>query len=228
MTTKDFLEPVFLLFGRKLAKVPPFPVADNFIKFNFVTNQWELAVAGTLPAVQSSSNVGSGAGLALPRVADDLPFKSLVAGTGIVITPSPTEILIATMGGLDTFVMGYHSDKNWKITTRFGAMFTSKSDEAVEAEAQGFFNFSYTVREITLFVSNNIGLFSSEITLKRNSVAIPATKITIPALTTGKFSLSVTEVFAISDEIHDEHTILAGGSDNDVKNTSYYLECSRP
>jgi len=64
--------------------------------------------------------------------------------------------------------------------------------------------------------------------LKRNSVAIPATKITVPSLTTGKFSLSVTEVFAISDEIHEEHTILAGGSDNDIKNTSYYLEATVP
>ena len=74
MTTKDFLEPAFLLFARRLAKVPPFPVANNIIKFNFATNQWELALLGTLPAVQSSSNVGSGAGLALPRVIDDLPF----------------------------------------------------------------------------------------------------------------------------------------------------------
>ncbi len=124
--------------------------------------------------------------------------------------------------------MGFHSDKNWKITTRFGAMFTNKSDEAVEAEAQGFFDFPFTVRKITVFVSNNIGLFASEITLKRNSVAIPATKITIPALTTGKFTLAVTEAFASLDEIHEEHTILAGGSDNDVKNTSYYLEVTSP
>jgi len=172
--------------------------------------------------------VGVGAGLALTRVLDDLPFKSLTAGVGIVITPSATEIEIAASAGVDSFVMGFHSDKNWKITTRFGAMFTNKSDEAVEAEAQGFFNFSYTVREITLFVSNNIGLFAAEITLKRNSVAIAATKITVPALTTGKFSISVTEVFAVSDEIHEEHTILVGGSDNDIKNTSYYLECTKP
>lgn len=124
--------------------------------------------------------------------------------------------------------MGFHSDKAWKITARFGAMFTNKSDEAVEAEAQGFFDFSYTVKKITVFVSNNIGIDSSTITLKRNSVAIPATTITIPALTTGKFTKAVTEVFASLDEIHEEHIIGALGSDNDVKNTSYYLECTKP
>ena len=96
MTTKDFLEPAFLLFARRLAKVPPFPADNQIIRFNFALNQWELSTGGILTAVQSSSNVGSGAGLALPRVLDDLPFKSLVAGAGIVITPSPTEILIAS------------------------------------------------------------------------------------------------------------------------------------
>lgn len=216
------------MFGKTLAKTPPDPANLDIIQFNFVTDQWELVNAPSITGVQSSSNVGTGAGLALTRVLDDLPFKSLVAGSGIVITPSPTEIEISAITAMNIFVMGFHSDKNWKITTRFGAMFTNKSDEAVEAEAQGFFNFSYTVREITLFVSNNIGLFSSEITLKRNSVAIPATKITVPPLTTGKFSISITEVFAISDEIHEEHTILAGGADNDIKNTSYYLECTVP
>jgi len=37
-------------------------------------------------------NVGTGAGLALPRVLDDLPFKSLVDGVEIVITVSATEL----------------------------------------------------------------------------------------------------------------------------------------
>jgi len=43
MTDKAFLEAVFLLFGRKLAKVPPFPSNNDVIKFNFATLQWELA-----------------------------------------------------------------------------------------------------------------------------------------------------------------------------------------
>lgn len=126
---------------------------------------------------------------------------------------------------LTRFVLGYHSDKNWKITTRYGAMFTNKSDEQVEAEAQSFINQNFTVASISLFVSNNIAaIASSEITLKRNSIAIAATKITIPALTTGRFVIDVDEDFDVDDEIHEEHIILAPGIDNDVKNTSYYLE----
>ncbi len=356
-----FISPLFKLFGKKLAGVPPSPSNLDIIQFNGTSNEWELINGVIGNAVQSSSNVGTGAGLALPRVLDDLPFKTLVDGVEIVITVSATEltfsigaiaiskitglqvaldskietltnvggaseialakvgqnvnlrtllanleILITTnandlafsigviaqskITGLVTalaskietltnvgtgagtiskpkvgtnvdlktikagtdisitnnaddieisniavppviptkgkFVMGYHADKNWKKAFTFGAMFTNKADEPVEAEAQGFFNFLYEVVEITVFVSTNIAVNGGNtITLKRNSVAIPATTITIPALTTGKFSLSVTEAFAVSDEIHEEHQINAGDSDNDIKNVSYYLEC---
>jgi len=95
MTTKDFLEPAFLLFARRLASVPPFPADNDGIKFNFALNRWELAPFGGAGEANTSSNVGTGAGLALPKVGVDLPFKSLTAGAGITITPSPTEILIA-------------------------------------------------------------------------------------------------------------------------------------
>jgi len=141
-----------------------------------------------------------------------------------VITPSPTEIEIKSIS-TNTFVMGYHSDKAWDAVPDFGAMFTNKADEAVEAEAQGFFNFGFTVREITLFVSNNIAIASSSIILRKNSVDLPATTITIPALTTGKFSITVTEAFGIADEIHNIHVAPTKG---DIKNTSYYLECTKP
>jgi len=198
----------------------------DIIQFNSTSGLWELVTAPSVTGVQSSSNVGGGAGLALTRVLDDLPFKSLTAGAGIVITPSPTEIEIAVLAAGDSFVMGYHSDKNWQASPgAFGAMFTNKADESVEAEAQGFFNFSYTVREITLFVSNNTDVTSSSIILRKNSVDLPATTITIPGLTTGKFSISVTEVFAVADEIHDIHVAPTKGG---VKNTSYYLECTKP
>lgn len=275
------------LFGKPLTPVPPNPVANDGIIFNFATLQWELGqvggggeantssnvgpgaglalpkvgvdlpfksllgnpeivltptpttvdfaigaiaqskitglVAALLTKIETSSNVGSGLGLALLKVLNDLPFKSLVAGDNVTLTGSPTEIEIKSD---NTFVMGYHSDKNWQAAPgAFGAMFTSKADETIEAEAQGFFNFGFTVREITVFVSNNIDITSSSITLKKNSVAIPATTITIPALTTGKFSISVTEAFGVADEIHDIHVSPTKGG---VKNTSYYLECTRP
>jgi len=221
----NFISPLFKLYGRKLAGVPPFPTNLDIIQFNSTTQEWELASGVVGSAVQSSSNVGLGAGLALPRVLDDLPFKSIIAGTGITIVVTPTDITIngAVPFTKSKFVMGYHSDKNWKDTFTYGAMFTNKSDEAVEAEAQGFFNFAYDVVEITLFISNNVDVSGGDITLKRNSVAIPATTISIPALTTGKFSISISESFAVADEIHEEHK--TDTNDNDIKNASYYLEC---
>ncbi len=288
--SNKFLTPLFKLFGKSLAGVPPSPANLDIIQFNSTSEKWELASGVVGNAVQSSSNVGSGAGLALPRVLDNLPFKTLVDGVEIVITVSAQELtftigaiaiskitglqvildskietitnvggekeivkakvgqnvdvrtlkegtnitivqnandleISATGGVIPTkgkFVMGYHADKNWKDTGTFGAMFTNKADEPIEAEAQGFFNMLYEVVGITVFVSNNSDLVGGTITLKRNSIAIPATTITIPALTTGKFSLVVAESFAVGDEIHEEHIC---SNDNDIKNTSYYLEC---
>jgi len=222
----NFLSPLFKLFGKPLDGVPPSPSNLDIIQFDSTSQKWKLASGVIGSAVQSSSNVGLGAGLALTRVLDDLPFKSILAGAGISIVVTPTTIEIVNtqvQPTISKFVMGYHSDKNWKDSFTYGAMFTNKSDEAVEAEAQGFFNFLYDVVEITCFISNNVDNSGGEITLKRNSVAIPATTISIPANTTGKFSITVSESFAVADEIHDEH--LCDTNDNDIKNASYYLEC---
>ncbi len=87
-----FISPLFKLFGKRLAKVPPSPINNDIIVFNVSTNEWELKQSIIGSAVQSSSNVGIGDGLALPRVLDDLPFKTLVDGVEIVITVSATEL----------------------------------------------------------------------------------------------------------------------------------------
>ena len=220
-TALDNLEPPFLISditGLQTALdnlEPPFLIAD---------------ITGLQTALDSKietiTNVGGEKELIKAKVAQDIPVRTLKAGTNITLVQNADDIEISATGGViptkSKFVMGYHADKNWKDTTTYGAMFTNKADEPIEAEAQGFFNFLYEVIGITVFVSNNTDIVGGTITLKRNSVAIPATTITIPALTTGKFSLSVTESFAIADEIHEEHTC---SNDNDIKNTSYYLEC---
>ena len=87
-----FITPLFKLFGKKLAGVPPSPINNDIIVFNVSNNEWELQQAIIGNAVQSSSNVGTGAGLALNRVLDDLPFKTLVDGIEIVIVVSATEL----------------------------------------------------------------------------------------------------------------------------------------
>ena len=47
----------------------------------------------------TSSNSGTGEGLAKPKVLEDLPFKSLVAGTNITLVPSADEITINAQPG---------------------------------------------------------------------------------------------------------------------------------
>jgi len=219
-----FLSPLFKLFGKRLAGVPPSPANLDIIQFNSTSGQWELSSGVVGNAVQSSSNVGGGFGLALPRVLDDLPFKSILAGTGISIVVTPTTIEIINTQMTSPVIFAYHSDKNWKLSPdiRFGAPFTNKQDQATETDAQFVAGCSYTAREITIFVPVNSSVVASTITLKRNSVAIPATTITIPALTTGIFSVSgLSEVFTATDEMHEEHSVGVGGADNDINSTSW-------
>jgi len=225
---KNILQGIRNLFGKPEANQTPSNL--DIIQFNSTSGKWELVSGVIGSAVQSSSNVGTGDGLALPRVLDDLPFKSILAGTGITITVTPTTIEIENTGSMaNTFVLGYHSDKNWKENDlRFGAMFTNKQDEGTESDANSVMGIAFTVTKITLFISNNSCPTASEITLKRNGVAIPATKITIPASTTGLFTVTgLSEAFSITDEIHEEHQQL-GGVDNQVNTTSYILTVTSP
>jgi len=92
-----FLQGKRLLFGK--IESNDVPVNNNIPIFNFATNQWELGFAGGGGSgVQTSSNVGAGAGLALTRVLDDLPFKSIIGELNrVIITVNPTDITI-TLG----------------------------------------------------------------------------------------------------------------------------------
>lgn len=56
--------------------------------------------------VETSSNSGTGEGLALPKVGTDLPFKSITAGPNIVLTASATELNINSVAGGTGDVVG--------------------------------------------------------------------------------------------------------------------------
>ncbi len=73
-------------------------------------------VADLLTKIETSSNVGTGDGLALPKVGIDLPFKSLTPGEGIVMTPSPTEIEIKLLNvGKHITLFSPEKPKKWKL-----------------------------------------------------------------------------------------------------------------
>jgi len=58
-----------------------------------LSNQTDLQSVLDLK-VETASNVGTGNGVFAQKVAQDLEFKTIVAGEGITITPSATELLI--------------------------------------------------------------------------------------------------------------------------------------
>lgn len=62
--------------------------------------------ADILNKVETSSNSGAGEGLALPKVGVDLPFKSLVAGPNITLTPAADTITIDSIAAGTGDVVG--------------------------------------------------------------------------------------------------------------------------
>jgi len=115
-----FISPLFKLFGKPLAGVPPNPSNLDIIQFNSTTGKWELVSGVIGSAVQTSSNVGTGDGLALARVGDDLPFKSILAGAGININSLANEIeIVADQLGFAIIkdeTLGADTDA-WNITS---------------------------------------------------------------------------------------------------------------
>jgi len=111
----QFLQGVRNFFGKPTANVVP--VNLDIPVFNSATQEWELqqVIIGT--AVQSSSNVGSGLGLALARVGDDLPFRSLVPSLEVLLTGSATEIAF-TIGAIAiSKITGLQVELDSKLTS---------------------------------------------------------------------------------------------------------------
>lgn len=53
--------------------------------------------------MNTTSNVGAGEILALPKVGVDLPFKSIVAGTNVTLVPTANELRIDVIGTTNGF-----------------------------------------------------------------------------------------------------------------------------
>jgi len=103
----NFLQGVRSLFGKSTANQTPLNL--DLIHFNSATQEWELVSGVIGTGVQSSSNVGSGEGVAKARIGNDLPFRSLTTTSKISLTGSANEIeidigtlLISDISGLQT------------------------------------------------------------------------------------------------------------------------------
>lgn len=81
-----------------------FNASDFYIDQNFpntdevIVNLRGTAASGSGEA-NTASNLGAGEGIFAQKVGVDLQFKSLVAGSNITLTPTATEITIASTGG---------------------------------------------------------------------------------------------------------------------------------
>jgi len=89
------LEGVRDLFGKSLANVTP--VNNDVPIFSALLNAWIVAPSGAGGEANTSSNAGAGAGLALAKVGVDLPFKSLIATSPIIITVNANDLTLSIL-----------------------------------------------------------------------------------------------------------------------------------
>jgi len=93
------LEGVRDLFGKSLQNVDP---ANNDVPiFSTAVNAWIVGAGGGGGESNTSSNVGTGEGLALPKVVVDLPFKSLLGTTNeIDLVGNPNDVTFSINAAL--------------------------------------------------------------------------------------------------------------------------------
>lgn len=100
--TSDANKPISSATASALAGKQATLVSGTNIKTingNTILGSGDLSLVG-VGETNTSSNLGSGQGLAAPKSGTDLPFKSLVAGTNVTLVPTANDITINA--GVDT------------------------------------------------------------------------------------------------------------------------------
>ncbi len=74
------------------------------INSNSIVGSGDLVLTG-VGETNTTSNAGSGEGLALPKSGTDLPFKSLVAGTNVTLVPSSDSVTVNAVVNTSTLLV---------------------------------------------------------------------------------------------------------------------------
>lgn len=76
------------------------PADGDVLIYDSATQTWQNGPqSGGSGEVNTASNLGSGEGVFASKVGADLQFKSIVAGSGVTLTPTATSITITAAGG---------------------------------------------------------------------------------------------------------------------------------
>jgi len=225
---KSFLSPNFLLFARLLAGVPPFPVNNDGIKFNSVTNKWELAPFGGAGEANTSSNVGVGAGWALPKVGVDLPFKSFIALAPLLLTVNPNDITISitTPTPVNTFILGVMDDSGLvNGSTEYLGVF-SDDPTSGEAGTHGFLAFDFTLVRYTLRVNTNSKNSSTTFSFRDDLADVVGTPVTVAGGVTGSFDSGALSVVILANSLFNFQMIVGVGGGT-LSDYSQLCECEK-
>lgn len=175
--------------------------------------------------IETITNVGTGAGLAKAKVAQNVDLKSLTEGSNITLTENADDVEIAAT---NTFVMGFNTDKKSNAANRFAGMFTNKADNNTESFAQSHLNFDFVIKAITIHIATNgVGAGGTDIVFRDNGVDVGATLINIPTGVTGKFSITGLNYTVNAGDLFNVRWQAIGGG-GDVEDWSYMVECEKP
>lgn len=90
----------FKLPGGFNVDVGDIPSNGQVLTFNSSVSLWDAQTPAAVGEDNTSSNVGTGEGLALTKVGVDLPFKSLIGDTEIVLTGNANDITFSIAAAL--------------------------------------------------------------------------------------------------------------------------------
>ena len=174
-------------------------------------------------------NVGTGIGkIFRDKVGTTINLKSIKAGSGITINNNADDIEIVNDNPTvkkSKFFLGFNTDKKGNAANRYAGVFTSKADQATEADNQSSFTMGFKILGISIYVpTNGVGAGGTDFVVRKNGVDLASTLINVATGVTGIVKLTgLNETFAVDDLISIRWQQIGGGGD--LEDPSYMIEC---